>query len=162
MPSAFKKSIVIAATTAEVFALSQDYGRRLDWDPFLRSAKLLGGATEAGLGVRAYCIAHNGLGMETEYVSFNPPRACAVKMIRGPRLLGGFAASWRFEEVQPGQTRVSYHCRLWPGGGWLSRLLTPIMGCFLARDTHRRLVALKSFVERNGAVARSSVSGQAK
>jgi len=45
---------------AELFALSQGYGRRLGWDPFLRSAKLLGGATEAGLGVRAYCIANAG------------------------------------------------------------------------------------------------------
>jgi hypothetical protein len=159
VPRTFKKSIVIAASAAEVFALTQDYGRRLDWDPFLRSAKLLGGATEAGLGVRAYCIAHTGLGMETEYVSFNPPRTCAVKMIRGPRLLGGFAASWRFEEIQPAQTRVSYHCRLWPRRGWLSRLLTPIIGWFFARDTRKRLVALKAAVEKGRAV-RTVVGGR--
>jgi hypothetical protein len=45
------------------------------WDPLLKSAALVGGAAAAGLGARAFCVAHNGLGMETEYVSFNPPRA---------------------------------------------------------------------------------------
>src|SRR5215468_7924258 len=92
-------SILIAASPDELFALTQDYARRLEWDPFLKSAELLGGATAAAVGVRAYCVAHNGLGMETEYVSFNPPRACAVKMTKGPRLIESFAGSWRFEEV---------------------------------------------------------------
>ncbi len=75
----FEQSIEIAAAPADLFALTQDYGRRLEWDPFLKSAVLLDGATEAGVGVRACCVAHSGLDMETEYVSFNPPRTCAVK-----------------------------------------------------------------------------------
>ena len=83
----FDQSIVIAASPGELFALTQDYARRLEWDPFLKSAELVDGATAAGVGVRAYCVAHNGLGMETEYVAFNPPRACAVKMTRGPKPL---------------------------------------------------------------------------
>lgn len=77
---------------------------------------MLGGATEADVGVRAYCVAHSGFGMETEYVSFNPPHACAVKMTRGPRLLDTFAGAWRFEEQSPGRTRVifRYHPRARP------------------------------------------------
>jgi hypothetical protein len=151
----FEQSIVIAAAPGELFALTQDYGRRLEWDPFLGSAELLGGAREAGVGVRACCVAHNGLGMETEYVSFNPPRTCAVKMTRGPRLIGTFAGSWRFEEVSPGQSRVvfRYHLRARPR--WLSWLLTPIMGWVFARDTRKRLVALKAAVEQRGLLAGS-------
>ena len=95
----FERSIMISASPSDLFALTQDYDRRLDWDPFLKSAQLLGGARVAQVGVRAYCVAHNGMGMETEYVSFNPPRACAVKMTKGPRLIESFAGSWRFEEV---------------------------------------------------------------
>jgi hypothetical protein len=38
--------ILIAATPAELFALTQDYGRRPQWDPFLKSAQLLGSATD--------------------------------------------------------------------------------------------------------------------
>jgi hypothetical protein len=49
----FEQSVVIAASPAELFALTQDYARRLEWDPFLKSAELLNGATAAGVGVRA-------------------------------------------------------------------------------------------------------------
>jgi hypothetical protein len=157
----FEQSVMVAAAPAELFALTQDYGRRLEWDPFLKSAALLGGAQEADVGVRAYCAAHNGLGMETEYVSFKPPRTCAVKMTRGPGLIGNFAGSWRFEEVLPGQTRVifRYHVRAWPG--WLSWLLTPLLACVFARDTRKRLLALKTAVEHGGLLARDCDPGRA-
>jgi ribosome-associated toxin RatA of RatAB toxin-antitoxin module len=162
VPKTFEQSIVIAAAPAELFALTQDYGRRLEWDPFLKSAELLGGATEAGVGVRAYCVARSGLAMETEYVSFNPPRTCAVKMTRRPWMIGGFAGSWRFEEIAPGQTRVSFHYHLWARPRWISWLLTPIMAWIFARDTRKRLAALKSFVERDGIVAQNNVSKEVR
>jgi ribosome-associated toxin RatA of RatAB toxin-antitoxin module len=109
----FEQSILINSTPSQLFAITQDYARRLEWDPFLKSAKLLGGASTAGVGVRAYCVARSGLGMETEYISFQPPWTCAVKMTKGPRLIDRFAGSWRFEEVLPGVTRVGfrYHLR---------------------------------------------------
>ena len=88
----FEHSVEIAADAGDLFALTQDYGRRLQWDPFLRSAELLG-ATQAGVGVRAYCVAHSGLGMETEYVSFRPPRVTAVRMTRGPWPIASFAGT---------------------------------------------------------------------
>src|SRR5262245_54077458 len=104
----FEQALVINASQDDLFALTQDYTRRLEWDPFLKSAELLDGATAADVGVRAYCVAHNGMGMETEYVSFNPPRACAVTMTRGPRIFDSFAGSWRFEEAPAGGTRVAF------------------------------------------------------
>src|SRR3954447_19593334 len=137
----FEQSVVIGASPGELFALTQDYARRLEWDPFLKSATLLEGARAAGVGVRAYCVAHSGLGMETEYVSFNPPRACAVKMTKGPRLIDSFAGSWRFEEVAAGRTRVGFRYHLRARPRWLSWLLTPIIGWIFARDTRKRLVA---------------------
>jgi hypothetical protein len=149
----FDQSIVIAASAGELFALTQDYTRRLEWDPFLKSAELLAGAPAAGVGVRAYCVARNGLGMETAYVSFNPPRACAVKMTRGPRMLGSFAGSWRFEEVAPGRTRVGFRYHLRARPWWLAWLLTPLLGWVFARDTRQRLLALKAAVEQHGLLA---------
>ncbi len=146
----FEQSIVIGASPDGLFALTQDYARRLEWDPFLKSAELLNGATRADVGVRAYCVAHNGLGMETEYVSFNPPRTCAVKMTRGPRLIGTFAGSWRFEEMAPGSTRVVFRYHLQARPWWLSWLLTPLMGWIFGRDTRKRLTALKVAVEQRG------------
>jgi ribosome-associated toxin RatA of RatAB toxin-antitoxin module len=135
----FQESLEIAAEPERLFDLSQDYARRLQWDPFLREARLLGGATEPGLGVVARCTAHNGMSMETRYVSFQPPRTCAVEMTRGPRAFGSFAASWRFEPTESGKTRVSFTYHL------IGRpvILTGWIGWIFARETRRRLAALK-------------------
>ena len=51
----FRHSIEIAAEPAALFDLSQDYDRRLAWDPLLGEARLLGGAEGPGLGGRAVC-----------------------------------------------------------------------------------------------------------
>jgi Polyketide cyclase / dehydrase and lipid transport len=100
------------------------------------------------VGVRALCVSRSGWAMETEYVSFNPPRATAVKMTRGPWFLAGFAGSWRFEEIEPGRTRVGFRYSLeaWPRA--LAWLLNPLLARSFARDTRARLRALKEAVER--------------
>ena len=46
----FEQSILIRAGAAELFALTQDYVHRLAWDPFLKTAELLHGATAAAIG----------------------------------------------------------------------------------------------------------------
>ena len=88
-------------------------------------------------------MARNGLGMETEYVSFNPPGACAVTMTKGPWFFRSFAGSWRFEEIGPGRTRVTFTYSLVGRPALLSGLLR----LAFARETRRRLEALKRFVE---------------
>jgi ribosome-associated toxin RatA of RatAB toxin-antitoxin module len=153
MSMTFEDSVLISADPAALFRLSQDYNRRLEWDPFLRSASLLGDAREAGVGVRALCTAKSGWVMETEYVSFNPPRAAGVTMTRGPRLLASFAGSWRFDEIELGRTRVSFRYNLQARPKWLSWFLTPVFAWAFARDTRQRLQALKSFVEGSGLLA---------
>jgi hypothetical protein len=86
--------------------------------------------------------------METEYVSFNPPRATAVKMTRGPWFLADFAGSWRFEEIGPGRTRVGFRYSLEARPRALAWLLNPILARSFARDTRGRLRALKDAAER--------------
>ena len=145
----FEDSILIRDTPDALFALTQDYGRRLEWDPFLRSAELVGGAAEAGLGVRAYCVAHNGLAMETEYVSFTPPKVAAVKMTRGPWFIGGFAGSWRFQPEAEGRTRVAFRYSVRARPRWLQPLLNPVLVRVFSREVRKRLEGLRSFVERD-------------
>jgi ribosome-associated toxin RatA of RatAB toxin-antitoxin module len=156
----FDHSILIDAEASALFRVSQDYSRRLEWDPFLRSASLVGGASEVAVGVRALCVDRMGTAMETEYVSYNPPRTVAIKMTRGPWFLESFAGSWRFEEVKPGQTRVSFCYNVGARPRWLSWLLNPILRKVFGRDTRRRLKALKKAAEKsdflNDAAARSS------
>src|SRR5579864_1475277 len=110
--AAYGHSILIRADRELVFALTQDYSRRLSWDPFLKEARLLGGALCSALGVRAWCVAWYGLGMETEYVAFAPPRLAAVRMTRGPWVLRSFAGSWRFETTELDTTRVIFRYHL--------------------------------------------------
>src|SRR5438045_9348032 len=111
MPT-FEQAIEINATPAELFRLTQDYTHRLDWDPVLKEARLVGGAQAAGIGVRAWCVARSGLGMETEYVSFNLPKTVAVTMTTGPAILESFAGSWRFQELAHGRPRDSFRYHL--------------------------------------------------
>ena len=145
--SSVESFIIIEAPRELVFSLSQDYERRLLWDPFLREARLLGGAQAAGVGVRAWCVANSGWGMETEYVSYRPPELTAVKMTRGPALIASFAGSWRFEAAGEGRTRVIFKYQVEARPRWLRRLLNPIMSFLFGRDTRRRLAALKRAVE---------------
>lgn len=146
MPT-FERSIVIRGDRAALFDLTQDYDRRLAWDPFLKEARLVGGAPAAGVGVRAWCVATNGLGMETEYVTFRRPDVVAVKMTRGPVLFASFAGSWRFHEVAPGLTRVTFRYNLKARLRWLRPIVDPIARAILERDIEQRLMALKRVVE---------------
>jgi hypothetical protein len=62
----FSEKILIDRDPEFVFDYTQDYNKRLSWDTFLKKAELINGAGKAGIGVRAWRVAHNGLGMETE------------------------------------------------------------------------------------------------
>lgn len=104
----FTKSITIHCSQAEAFDYTQHYANRLHWDTFLKKAELIEGATQAGKGVKAYCVAKNGLGMITEYVSFNRPKVTAIKMTRGPFLFKSFLGSWTFKELTATKTEVIF------------------------------------------------------
>ncbi len=60
----FSEKILVQETATVIFACTQDYNNRLVWDIYLKSAKLIKGATIAGKGVKDYCVAHNRLGMK--------------------------------------------------------------------------------------------------
>lgn len=104
----FTEKTEIKCSPEFVFDFTQDYTQRLIWDTFLKKADLIEGATTAGKGVKAYCVAKNGLGMVTEYVSFNRPKATAIKMTKGPFMFKSFLGSWTFKEIQTGLTEVIF------------------------------------------------------
>jgi len=148
--AADKVCVDISADPQVIFDLVHDYQRRLEWDPFLQEARLLGGAKEAGRGVRTLCVARSrlaGLGMETVYITYSPPRVAAVQMTRGPWFLKSFAAALRHESLVPGITRVvyCYHFRAKPR--WLAPVLQLLLSAVFARETRRRLRGLKRALE---------------
>lgn len=104
----FTEKIKINCSPEFAFDYTQDYDNRLVWDTFLRKADLIEGATKAGKGVSSYCEAKNGIGMVTEYVSFNRPKATAIKMTKGPFMFKSFAGSWTFKDMATGLTEVIF------------------------------------------------------
>jgi ribosome-associated toxin RatA of RatAB toxin-antitoxin module len=104
----FTDKILINESAEATFDYTQDYNNRLMWDTFLKRAELIGGATMADKGIKAYCVAQNGLGMETEYVTYNRPKVTAIKMTKGPFLFKSFLGSWTFKEIKNNQTEVTF------------------------------------------------------
>lgn len=142
----FSERILIDKDPGFVFDYTQDYNKRLSWDTFLKKAELINGAEKAGTGVKAWCVARNGLSMETEYVSFNRPKTTAIKMTKGPYLFKSFLGSWVFKGSAPGQTEVTflYSFQL----RFPFSLVAPIIKNNLCRNVRQRLADLKGCVER--------------
>jgi ribosome-associated toxin RatA of RatAB toxin-antitoxin module len=139
--------IEIAASAAPLFALAQDYGLRLEWDPFLREMRFRDGATEAAVGVRVWVRAHNGLSMEVRYITLNPPEQVAMTMTDGPWIFRQFSGTWLFKPVTPTRTRVTFRYSFAIKPRMLAPLLDPLISAVLKRDMERRLAGLKSSAE---------------
>lgn len=141
----FSEQITINASAEQIFDYTQDYSQRVKWDTFLKRAELMGGATEAEKGVVAYCVAKNGLGMETEYVSFKRPTTAAIKMTKGPYMFKEFLGSWNFKELDNRCTEVTFLY------SFLLRfpfnLLSGLIKTNLHRNVKQRLVDLKRNIE---------------
>ncbi len=104
----FTEVINIDCNDEFVFDYTQDYSNRLKWDTFLKRADLIEGALAADKGVKAYCVATNGIGMVTEYVTFNRPKVTAVKMTKGPYMFKSFLGSWTFKALSRESTQVVF------------------------------------------------------
>jgi hypothetical protein len=144
------ESVAIAASCERVFDLIHDYDRRLEWDPMLREARLLGGAERAGKGVRSRCVGswRSGfIGMETEYVTYERGRVAAIKLVNRPAFFASFAATIRHAPVDERLSRVTYlyHFRARPRR--LAPLLEPLVNAMLRNEIRLRLRALKRFLE---------------
>jgi ribosome-associated toxin RatA of RatAB toxin-antitoxin module len=145
---AVEASILIRASQADLFDLSQDYALRTAWDPFIREMRFLDGATQSALGVRVTGRAYNGLSMTVKFVSFNRPDVVAMTMTDGPWFLDKFAGSWRFVSHQDGQTEVIFRYAFETKFRWLRWLLNPLFARVFRRDLRGRLRGLKRGAEQ--------------
>jgi len=145
----FTETIIIDAKSETVFDFTQDYNQRLKWDSFLKQADLIDGAVTADKGVKAYCVSRNGLGMITEYVTYNRPKATAVKMTKGPYMFESFLGSWNFKEIATNKTEViflySFMLR------FPFNILTSFIKRNLQKNVKQRLVDLKNNIENSNA-----------
>lgn len=147
----FTETIIIDEMAEKVFDFTQDYSNRLKWDTFLKKADLMEGATTAGKAVRAYCVAKNGIGMVTEYVTYNRPRVTAIKMTKGPYMFKSFLGSWTFKELTMNKTEViflySFSLR------FPFNILTSFIKSNLQTNVKKRLIDLKNYIENGSTKA---------
>lgn len=140
-------STVVARSAEALFALSQDYTRRLEWDTYLSQAYLLGDAHSASVGVESYCKSRSGPAMVSKYISYSPPTHAAVEMVRGPLILGQFGGTWRFRQLQPQATEVQFIYNFKARPRFLAWLIEPVLAAFYRHDMERRLQAFKLWAE---------------
>ena len=136
-----------------VFELLHDYGRRLDWDTLLSKCWLEDGASKAGKGVVSVCVGRRSLGglaLKTQYVSFEPGKVAAVKMLNQPMFFGTWAASIKHEALDGGRSRVTYTWNFTARPKWLAWALEPVMALVFRWETRKRLAALRAFLAVQG------------
>jgi ribosome-associated toxin RatA of RatAB toxin-antitoxin module len=143
----FQETIIINKESEKVFDYTQDYQKRLKWDTFLKKAELINGATSADKGIKAYCVAKNGLGMVTEYVTYNRPKVTAIKMTDGPFIFKAFLGSWTFKEISANKTEViflySFTLR------FPFSIMKNYMKKNLQKNVKQRLIDLKKNIEKD-------------
>lgn len=137
--------------SAAVFALLHDYSRRLEWDTLLSAAYLDDGHAAAARNATSVCVGRWYLGriaLKTEYVTFDPPRLAAVKMINRPPFFETWAASIHHEDLDGDSSRVTYTWTFSARPRWLRWLLEPVMNRRFQVETQRRLKALAAWFRR--------------
>jgi ribosome-associated toxin RatA of RatAB toxin-antitoxin module len=141
-------TVEIAAPPDPLFRLSQDYGLRLEWDPFVRELNFLDGATEPAVGVQVRVRAKNGHVMTVRYITVSRPGHIAMTMVEGPWMFSRFSGAWKFRELDGGKrTEVVFSYNFETRPALLRWAMTPIARRTLQRDMDERLAALKRSVE---------------
>ncbi len=141
---------IIPAPPEDVFALIHNYDRRLEWDTLLKEAYLEPEFSESCLGAISVCRGRSVLGMfalRTQYVSFDPGRIAAVKMLNRPPFFQSFAASIRHSKIDDAHSEVVYKVNFAVRPAWLRPILDPLMLAIFVWETRKRLRALKSFFQ---------------
>lgn len=147
----FTETIIIGDKAERVFDFTQNYSNRLKWDTFLKRADLIDGATTADKGVKAYCVAKNGIGMVTEYVTYNRPRVTAIKMTKGPYMFKSFLGSWTFKELPDNRTEVIFLYSF--SLSFPFNLLRKFIKNNLQTNVKQRLIDLKNNIENESTKA---------
>src|SRR5574341_1027609 len=136
-----KVSEVISAPSQVVFDLIHDYTRRLEWDTLLQAAYLVDGQAVTGKGVTAVCVGRRSLGsiaLKTVYVSFEPPKLAAVKMVNAPAFFQSWAASIHHEDISDQVSRITYQFHFTTKPTFLQFILDPVMQRVFVWETKKR------------------------
>lgn len=139
----------IRGKVEDLFAMSQDYARRLAWDPFVTRIELMNGATEPDVGVDTYVETVGGMSMVSRYISFKPPRVAAVTMMEGPRVLKSFSGGWTFRQLSADECNVTFNYNFKTNPAFLRFIMEPLAGLWYQREMRARLMRFKAWAENS-------------
>ncbi|CAN5241177.1 hypothetical protein BH23ACT9_BH23ACT9_12340 [soil metagenome] len=137
-----ESSVVVPLDAATAFAVSQTTGEvRLRWDPFIRRQWFTDGSVHPGKGVRTRTRHRLGFVMDSEYVSWNPPRNVGMRMLGGPPFFASFAGGWQFRPVDGdlASTTAIWRYSFTIRPPWLRPIADRIGVWVLGRDLRRRI-----------------------
>lgn len=137
-----KVSVFISCSAGELFSIHQDFSRRPEWESGLRAIRLIGPEEQPRVGLTTCIRLWTGISIEAEYTAFEPPRLLAVEMVKGPKFLKSFAATWFFERAPAGTiARIEFEWESRP------RLLKAALAPVVRWQMMHRLNRLKAYVE---------------
>nr|WP_152029949.1 SRPBCC family protein [Pseudomonas sp. LPH1] len=142
--------LTIKSPPAEVYKASQDYSVRYQWDPFPEKIELLGGAIEAGIGVKTLVIAKSGLRMEVQFVQVDPPTTTAIIMTKGPAFIKSFGGSWVFKPLSQNSTKAKFRYSIKTKAWAIPPISEYIASLYFKKVVMARLIGLKTYCERHG------------
>ncbi|MBX9401269.1 SRPBCC family protein [Lysobacter sp. BMK333-48F3] len=146
----------ILAPLDRVYAVSQDYAIRYEWDPFPERIEFVDdNPSELHIGSEALVNNKFGLRMRVRFVQLRPPTLAAVAMLDGPWFLEKFAGSWIFREIDVRRTEVRFRYSLRTRPRWLGWIVEPLAARYFDRVVRHRLQGLKRYCERLDPTARS-------
>ena len=140
--------LIINASQAAVYAASQDYSVRYQWDPFPEKIELLDGATEVGIGVKTLVVAKSGLTMEVEFVQVAPPTTAAIVMTKGPAFIKSFGGSWVFKSITANSTKAKFRYSIKTKKWAIPIISEYVASLYFKRAVRARLAGLKKYCEQ--------------
>lgn len=140
--------LIINAPQTAVYAVSQDYSVRYQWDPFPEKIELLGGATEVGIGVKTLVVAKSGLTMEVEFVQVAPPTTAAIVMTKGPAFIKSFGGSWVFKPITANSTKAKFRYSIKTKKWAIPIISEYVASLYFKRAVKARLAGLKKYCEQ--------------
>ncbi|WP_415896523.1 SRPBCC family protein [Neptuniibacter sp. QD57_21] len=146
MPS-ITYSINIAKPIDEVYAITQDYHVRYEWDPFPEHIEMMDGATEIAIGTQVKVVAKSGLEMVVEFVQVKPPHVAAIRMIKGPVILDTFAGSWLLKSLPDNATRVTFKYSLKSKKWALPWITDKLLSWYFGSKVKARLNGLATYCQ---------------
>jgi len=120
---------IINAPVSRVWQSWADFGDIYKFNPNLSSSRLLSDKTEpTGIGSRRECELTDGKNyLREEIVEYQHEKKIALNVYESSMPIETMLATFVFKQISTDKTEVTMTSEFKPKGGWLGRLMLPLM-----------------------------------